>query len=96
MISHNFGNTPIGNIFIAGIFLAATGLFDVCDAVFFHRGLLLTRYSFFLFTVSAALILVRHFANSFERINAENETLEVAVIARTIALEEQVCITERA
>jgi len=87
-------NTSLGNILLAVVFLSFTATFDILDAVVFHIGLLLSRYSFFLFTVSAAFVLARKFADAFNRMNEENETLEAAVRARTAELEEQVQIAE--
>ena len=89
-------NTPSGNFFIAILFMASTAVFDILDSVFLHTGVILTRYSFFLFTVSAAFILAREFSNAFNQIHVENETLEAAVRARTRELEEQVHIAELA
>ena len=88
--------TPIGNFFVAIIFLAATALFDILDSAFLHTGIILTRYSFFIFTVCAAVILAREFSSAFDQINTANKTLEAAVRARTIELEEQVQIVELA
>jgi len=85
-------NTSLGNIAVAVLFLTSTALFDIFDAVFLHTGMVLSSYSFFLFTVITAFILARIFASSFKRINKENEELEAAVHMRTIALEEQVRI----
>ena len=88
--------TPIGNFFVAIIFLAATAFFDILDSAFLHTGIILTRYSFFIFTVCAAVILAREFSSAFDQINTANKTLEAAVRARTIELEEQVQIVELA
>jgi len=90
----NLLNTHLGNIFIAIIFLAITGFFDILDAIFFQTGIILSQYSFFLFTVSTTFILARKFTKSFDLINAENETLEAAVRVRTVELEDQVRIAE--
>ena len=96
IIGRELLNTALGNIFIAVIFVVCTGVLDILDAVFFHTGTVLTSYSFSLFTLSAAFILARKFTKSFQRIHAENETLEAAVRARTLELEEQVFIAQYA
>ena len=82
--------TQLGHIMMATFLLTITFIFDIMDTLFFHTAIMLTRYSFFLFT----LILAREFASSFNRISAQNEALEAAVQARTLALEEQVRIAE--
>jgi len=85
---------PLGNIFIAMCLLVCTIFFDVFDTIFLHAGIVLSRYSFFLFTVSVAFILARRTTDAFTRIHSENLTLEAAVSARTAELEEQVRIAE--
>ena len=94
ILGHNLINTPLGNMSIAVMFLTGTAFFDIFDALFFHTGFILTRYSFFLFTVSTAFILARKFTKSYKRINEENEVLEAAVRLRTRALEEHVRTAE--
>ena len=86
-------NTSLGNVFIALVFLSGTAIFDIFDAAWFHTGLVLSRYSFFLFTVSAAFILARKYSDAFHKMNYDNEQLENAVRVRTAELEEQVRIT---
>jgi len=86
--------TSLGNILVTLIFTALTAIFDILDATVFHTGIMMTRYGFFLFTIGTAFILARKFSTSFDQINVENETLEEAVQARTVALEEQVRIAE--
>ena len=87
-------DTPFGNIIIAVVFISISGIFDILDAVIFHTGIVLSKYSFFLFIISTAFILARNFANAFTRINTINETLEAAVQVRTVELKEQVRIAE--
>jgi len=94
ILFQNLLHEPIGNIFIAILFIAVTTFFDIFDALFFHTGIVLSRYSFFLFTISVAFILARRTANAFTQISTENQTLEAAVSARTAELEEQVRIAE--
>ena len=88
--------TPVGNFFAAIMFVSFTAIFDIIDSAFLHTGIILTRYSFFIFTIFAAIILARKFSSAFDRIHIENKTLEAAVRARTIELEEQVQIAELA
>ncbi|MDR0853706.1 MAG: response regulator [Clostridiales Family XIII bacterium] len=83
-------DTPLGNIFITIIFVAVTVIFDVIDSRFFHSGAILTRYSFFIFTVGAAFILSKEYASNYSRAQTMNETLEAAVKERTKDLAEQV------
>ncbi|GHT84010.1 hypothetical protein FACS18947_0810 [Bacteroidia bacterium] len=88
--------TSLGNIFIIIIFLFITTAFDMLDSEFIHLGVMLTSYSFFFFTVGVALILAREFASSYNQADKMNEVLEALVKERTVALEKQVDIAERA
>jgi signal transduction histidine kinase/CheY-like chemotaxis protein/HPt (histidine-containing phosphotransfer) domain-containing protein len=88
--------TPLGNIVFTIFILAFTSIFDVLDTAFFHTGVTLTRYSFFIFTVCAAYILARHLSHSYNEMNQLNETLEATVKERTRALAKQVEIAEAA
>ncbi|MDR0555306.1 MAG: response regulator [Treponema sp.] len=88
--------TPQGNIVVIFTILAVTFISDTLDSLFFHNGIVLTRYSFFLFNTASALVLARHLASSYNQADALNETLEKQVRERTAALEEQVKIAENA
>ncbi|MDR0936546.1 MAG: response regulator [Oscillospiraceae bacterium] len=88
--------TSLGNIFITIVCVAATAIFDVMDSAFFHIGIALTRYSFFLFTISSAFILAQEYSSSFNLASQMNELLEATVFERTAELEEQVRIAEHA
>jgi signal transduction histidine kinase/CheY-like chemotaxis protein len=92
----NLKDTPLGNIFITMLIVCATTVFDLIDARYLHSGIVLTRYSFFIFTVSAAFILAREYANSFNLTTQMNEALEQTIRERTKALEEQVKIAKAA
>jgi signal transduction histidine kinase/CheY-like chemotaxis protein len=92
----NLTGTSLGNIFIIIIFLFATAAFDILDSAVLHTGIMLTSYSFFIFTVGVALILAREFASSYNRADKMNEILETLVKERTKELEEQVDIAEKA
>jgi signal transduction histidine kinase/FixJ family two-component response regulator len=89
-------STSLGNILVTVCFLAITAVFDVLDSLVLHTGVVLTRYSFFIFTVVAAFILAKHFASSYNTVSEQNETLESLVQERTKALAEQVVIAESA
>jgi PAS domain-containing protein len=68
--------TPEGNLIIGAFISISTGVADVIDAIFFHFGMTLTRYGFFIFTMAAALILARRFAFLYNQLNIANATLE--------------------
>ncbi|MDR3052638.1 MAG: response regulator [Coriobacteriales bacterium] len=89
-------STSLGNILITIIFLGATVIFDTMDSLFLHTGVALTKYTFFIFTVVAAFILAKHFANSYREVNEQKDTLEELVQERTRELAEQVVIAEAA
>jgi signal transduction histidine kinase len=89
-------NTPLGNILVAMLFLGATSIFDALDSLLLHSGVMLTRYSFFIFTIGAAFILARHFGNKYEQVNRTNIELEATVRERTRELAKQVEIAESA
>jgi signal transduction histidine kinase/CheY-like chemotaxis protein len=88
--------TPQGNIVVILSVLAITVTIDLMDSIFFHYGLVLTRYIFFIFNIFSALILARHMASSYNQANQLNEILEAKVKERTLALEAQVKIAESA
>jgi signal transduction histidine kinase/CheY-like chemotaxis protein len=88
--------TSQGNIVVILVLLVGTAAYDVFDALFFRRSVVLTRYSFFLFNVCSALVLARRMASSYNQASQLNEILEARVKERTAALEEQVRIAEAA
>jgi len=94
MIFDTIAVTSAGNIFAATLLLFFTSMFDIIDSVILHTGVILTRYSFFIFTMCAAFILARKFSSAYNQIHSVNETLEAAVRVRTAELEEQVQIAE--
>ncbi|MDR2478006.1 MAG: response regulator [Treponema sp.] len=95
-IAYDLLQTPQGNIVIIFFVLAATSIYDMLDSLLFRSGIMLSRYSFFVFNVASALVLARHLASSYNRANELNEALEATVKERTRALEEQVTIAEQA
>jgi signal transduction histidine kinase/ActR/RegA family two-component response regulator len=95
-INNDLLQTPQGNIVVILFVLVITAILDLLDSIFFHYGLLLTRYSFFIFNVFSALVLARHMASSYNQVNQLNDMLEAKVRERTLALEGQVRIAESA
>ena len=89
-------HTSLGNILAAVVVISATTFFDIFDAALFHTGVVLSQYSFFLFTISVNFILARRSVDSLNHIHSINQTLETAVSVRTAELEEQVRIAESA
>jgi signal transduction histidine kinase len=88
--------TMLGNIIIVFIVVVLTALFDLVDAMLWHTGAMITRYSFFILTLCMAFTLARNFASTFELTSGMNRRLEVTVQQRTADLEEQVLIAEAA
>ena len=95
-IRNELANTSLGNIFIAIFILCITALFDIFDTAFFHSGIVLMKYGFFMFTIIITFNLARRSVDSLDRVNTENQRLEAAVNVRTIELQEQVKIAELA
>jgi signal transduction histidine kinase/CheY-like chemotaxis protein len=91
-----FLQTPQGNMIIISLIYCVTSLYDLMDSLFFHQGILIIRYSFFLFNVASALVLARDLVNTYNQMNELNEILEATVQERTKSLEEQVQIAETA
>jgi signal transduction histidine kinase/CheY-like chemotaxis protein len=89
-------DTPLGNIFVMMILVVLTAVYDTIDSLAMHTGIMLSRHSFFAFTLVMAFTLARKYAMSYETVTVRNEELESAVKQRTIQLEEQVLIAEAA
>jgi signal transduction histidine kinase/CheY-like chemotaxis protein len=96
VLAYDLTHTSLGNIIIILSILAITSVHDVFDALVFHRGIILTRYSFFVFNICSALILARRLASSYNQTDQLNVILEAKVRERTSALEEQVQIAKSA
>ena len=96
VIRHELIQTPLGNLLIIIIVLALTSIYDTLDSLFFHSGIVLGLYGFFIFNIASALVLARYLASSYNRADELNEILEATVKERTRALEEQVTIAEQA
>ncbi|MDR2826023.1 MAG: response regulator [Deltaproteobacteria bacterium] len=88
--------TELGSILIFLTAMACTSVFDVLDAMFFHTGAFITRYSCFAFMCSMAVTLARKYANRFEQTALMNNALEETVRQRTSQLESQVLVAEAA
>jgi signal transduction histidine kinase/ActR/RegA family two-component response regulator len=88
--------TPQGNMVVIISILVLTEIYDTLDSLYFHSGIVLSRYSFFFFNITSTLVLARYMASSFNQANELNEVLEATVQERTKALEEQVQIAESA
>ncbi|AEF82374.1 ATP-binding protein [Leadbettera azotonutricia] len=97
---HDIGNallqTPLGNIVLAIFLLVCSFVFDLLDTLVLHTGILLSRYSFFLFTMSSAFILARNLSNSYSQVSQQKDELEALVDERTQELARQVKIAESA
>jgi signal transduction histidine kinase/DNA-binding NarL/FixJ family response regulator len=88
--------SPMGNFIVGIIVLFFSGIFDIFDSLFLNWGIVATRYSFFIFTIGASLILARDFGrlhNSLSEVIQElertNVNLETKVYNRTRELEIQ-------
>jgi signal transduction histidine kinase/CheY-like chemotaxis protein len=91
-----FKDTMLGNMILIFLVVVFTSLFDLLDAMLWHTGVMITRYSFFLLTLCMAFTLARNFASTFELTSGMNRHLEATVRQRTADLEEQVLIAEAA
>jgi signal transduction histidine kinase/CheY-like chemotaxis protein len=88
--------TELGNILIFFMIALCTGIFDIIDAQFLHRGLFITRYSFIALMCCMAFILARKYASSFMQTAQLNDLLEAEVKQRTREFEEQALIARTA
>jgi signal transduction histidine kinase/CheY-like chemotaxis protein len=88
--------TPLGNFSLVLLFVVMSAVYDLLDATTFHTGITVTRYSFFAFTILSAIVLARHFASSYNRVDDLNVQLERIVQERTRELAEQVRVAQQA
>ncbi|MDR2607818.1 MAG: response regulator [Treponema sp.] len=93
---HTIINTPAGNMLIGMILLSISGLFDVIDSSFFHLDLFLIRYGYFVFTIGAALVMVRESGELYQLLGQANMNLEAQVAERTRELEVQTNLAQAA
>jgi len=71
--------TAIGNLFIGGIILFGTAVFDILDSMIFQKDLILTNYGFIVFTLGSAFILANRFAFLNKQMSDLNQTLEIKI-----------------
>lgn len=72
--------TAIGNLFIGGIILAGTAIFDILDSMIFQGDLVLTNYGFLVFTLGSAFILANRFAFMNRQTARLNRSLEKKIL----------------
>ena len=96
-------DTPLGNIVVSLSVLLFSSIYDIFDAIVLHTGVMVTRYTFFLFTIGVAVTLARRYTNQYSQVNEakgilerSNVSLEAIVQERTRALAEQVEIAKAA
>ncbi|MDR0554092.1 MAG: response regulator [Treponema sp.] len=82
-------DAPIVHIVVGVGSVYFCGIYDVLDAVFFHRSFSLFQYSFFVVTLGIAFTLSNRFSSLYNRLGKANATLEAAVHERTLELEKQ-------
>ncbi|MBN2509040.1 MAG: ATP-binding protein, partial [Spirochaetales bacterium] len=68
--------SALGNLVFGALFLFATAFYDIFDALVLHQDLVLTKYGFFVFTMSTAFILANRFNFLHVRLHELNQTLE--------------------
>ena len=68
--------SALGNLLFGALFLFGTAVFDIVDALMIHVDLVLTKYGFFVFTMSTAFILANRFNFLHMRLRELNQTLE--------------------
>jgi signal transduction histidine kinase/CheY-like chemotaxis protein/HPt (histidine-containing phosphotransfer) domain-containing protein len=99
-LGHKFGadvlQTPLGIFALGSLFLSIAGMIDLIDSLFFHFGMTLTNYGFFVFNMAAVLILVKKFIFLNQALEQSNTILEATVHERTRELEDQTLLAESA
>lgn len=76
MFFTTLSKTAIGNLFIGGIILVGTAVFDILDSMIFQKDLVLTNYGFLVFTMGSAFILANRFAFLNKQMDDLNHSLE--------------------
>lgn len=71
--------SAIGNLFIGGIILVGTGVYDILDSMFYQRDLVLTNYGFLLFTLGSSFILANRFVDLNKKMDDLNRSLKIKV-----------------
>lgn len=88
IILETLSKTAIGNLFIGGVILGGTAIFDILDSMIFQLDLVMTNYGFIVFTLGSAFILANRFA-FMNKQNADlNRTLENKILEVEKASEE--------
>lgn len=72
-------DTAIGNLFIGGVILVSTAIFDILDSMIFQKDLVLTNYGFIIFTLGSAFILANRFSFFNRQMNVLNHSLEIKI-----------------
>jgi len=85
-------DVTMGHILTGSILIYACGIFDVLDAVFFHKSFSLSIYSIFVVFIGMAFTLSQRFSGMYKRLEQSNTLLEIAVQKRTIELKKQTAI----
>ncbi|MDR2111058.1 MAG: adenylate/guanylate cyclase domain-containing protein, partial [Spirochaetaceae bacterium] len=67
---------PAGNLLTGSLILLSTGVVDMLNDLVFHYDVSFSTYSFFIFTMGAALILARRFGGLFNDLSLSNARLE--------------------
>ncbi|GAB1482657.1 hypothetical protein MASR2M78_14730 [Treponema sp.] len=78
-------DTPIGNLFIGGVILFFTAIFDIVDAIYFSFDIVASQYGFFVFTMGTALVLANRFSFLHSQLSLLNRNLEGRINALTEA-----------
>jgi len=86
--------TVPGNLFLGGMIMIAFTGFDIVDAVFFNRNVILVRYGFFVFVIGITIVLANRFRQVHERVEELNRDLgqkldELGEASRAISLSEE-------
>lgn len=83
IVFRSMGKTAIGNLFIGGVILVSTAIFDILDSMFFHGDLVLTNYGFLVFTLGSAFVL----ANRLSFMNKQNSQLNQSLSNKIMEVE---------
>jgi len=78
------------------VVVAAVSIYDMLDFMFWHSGVLLTRYSTLLFILYTTFLLASRYTKRFESTAQMKDLLENTVKQRTAQLEDQVMLAEAA
>ncbi len=87
-MGQNLFNHVSGNILMGYVVLAFTSVYDVLDSIFWHTGIALTKYGFFLFVMGIAVSLANRFLSVHQQVEELNSTLEKKVEDRTKRLKD--------